>query len=238
MSKFKVLATKKLDASLEEHAKQKNIELTQIEFISVQPILSEEKLKEVQYWAMAGKRNVAFTSANAVKIVDELLHPHDTALVTEWKIFCLSGRTRQMVMNAHLLKHDIIAESANARSLAEEIVASEVKEIVFFCGNRRRDELPDLLKRHGVAVHEVIVYETIERPVVVSGEFDVVIFFSPSAVESFFSCNRLPALTVCVAIGETTAKSIAEYTTNKVITSAVQDAEAVLNTAIEYLNKY
>jgi uroporphyrinogen-III synthase len=237
MLKFKVLSTKQLDPSLAEQAREKNIELSQVEFISVRPIVSEQKLKEVQSWGMAGAQCVVFTSAHAVKIVDELLHPHDTVLVTEWKIFCLSGRTRQAVMNAQVLKHEITAESVNATSLAEKIVANEVKEIVFFCGNRRRDELPDLLKKHGLIVHEVIVYETIEQPVIVTEEFDAVIFFSPSAVESFFSCNHLPAQTVCVAIGETTAKAIATYATNKVITSAAPEQEAVLNTAFKYLNK-
>jgi uroporphyrinogen-III synthase len=237
MSKHKVLATKKLDRTLAIRAKEKNIELTELELISIRPVSTEEKLKEVQAWAMAGNQNVAFTSAHAVTIVDQFLHPHDTALVTEWKIFCLSGRTRDAVIKAEVLKHEITAQADNARLLAEQIILSGVKEIIFFCGNRRRDDLPDILKKNGVAVREVVVYETIEQPVAVQGDFDGVMFFSPSGVESFFSCNKLPATTVCFAIGETTGQSISRHAANKVITSPVPEPEALLDLAADYLER-
>ncbi|HWJ89520.1 MAG TPA: uroporphyrinogen-III synthase [Flavisolibacter sp.] len=230
------MSTRQLDPSLVELAKQQGIEITEIEFISIHPISTEDKLKEVQAWAMAAESYAAFTSAHAVTSVDKFLHQHHTVLATDWKIFCLQGRTKQAIMNAAVLNRDIVGEAANATSLARLIVSKGVKEIIFFCGDKRRDELPDTLKKQGVMVHEVVVYETRERPAEIRDGFDAVLFFSPSAVESFFSRNQLPARTVCFAIGDTTAQSISKHTANKVLTSGIPEQEAVVNLAASYLN--
>lgn len=111
-----------------------------------------------------------------------------------------------------------MATANTARALAGTIIGHGVQEVVFFCGNRRRDELPRLLQEHGIGVHEITVYETRDIPAPALADPDAILFFSPSAVGSFFSVNSIGPKTVCFAIGSTTAAAIADYTDNKIIT--------------------
>jgi uroporphyrinogen-III synthase len=235
MRRFKILSTKKLEPSLIERAEKLGIAILEQEFISVKPIWSEEKLREVRMWAMAGKGYVAFTSAHAVTAVDNSLCDADVLIATEWKIFCLSGKTKEALDKALALKKDIAGEAQNAAGLAQKIIEQGVRELVFFCGNKRRNELPELLKASGVLVHEVMVYETYGIASLVNPDMDGILFFSPSAVESFFSINRLPATVVCFAIGKTTADSIAAHTGNKVVISGSPGQEGVLAAVEDYI---
>lgn len=232
MAKHKVLSTKKLEPSLIEQAREKDIEIIEQEFISVSLIDSEEKFNEVISYADPKQRridNIAFTSANAVKALGKFVFRKNTYYVCSWKIFCLSGKTQEELSKPYGNTIGKISNTeADAKSLAKKIIEHKEKEIVFFCGNKRRDELPNILKKAGIKVHEVIVYETVETPAIVTDDFDAVLFFSPSAVQSFFSVNQLKKHTVCFAIGETTADSIADFTDNKIIISESPGQEMML----------
>src|SRR5258706_1301228 len=177
MANYKILSTKKLLPSLVEEAKQNNIEIDEQEFITVKPIWKEEKLNEIIELAKAGKEYIVFTSSHAVNAVDKYFHESDVFYSTDWKIFCLSGQTKDAVLNASLLKNDIIDAADNAGELAKKILEHNVKEIIFFCGNKRRAELRMILNEAGVIVNEVIVYETIETPVFATDGFDGILFF-------------------------------------------------------------
>ncbi len=217
MAKYKVLSTKKLSPLLIEESKQNSIQIIEQEFISVQPIITKEKCKEVLDLAKSGKEYVAFTSANAVTPFYEYLHQHDTYFVVGWKIFCLAGKTKEAVLNSLLPEKNIISTAENAKVLSQKIIEHGVKEIIFFCGNKRRDDLPNILKDAGIIVHEVVVYETIEIPAVATKDIDAILFFSPSTVASFFTINKLNSKCVCFAIGQTTANTIIDFADNKII---------------------
>jgi uroporphyrinogen-III synthase len=219
MVKYKVLSTKKISPLLVEEAKEDNIEIIEHPFICVEPITTKEKVKQLTELANSGKEYIAFTSSNAVTSL-EFLHECNTVYNNSaaWKIFCLEGKTKEAVLNSSIPKKNIIASAENAKALAHTIIECGVKDIIFFCGNKRRNDLPEILKIAGVTVHEAVVYETVETPAIMPNDIDGILFFSPSAVHSFFSVNKLGSKTVCFAIGKTTAGSIAEFTENKIIT--------------------
>ena len=236
MSSYKILSTKKLSTSLKEEAKQKGIDILEEEFIEIKSLYTEEKHKEVLPWIMyPASIAVVFTSRNAVNSALEHLNSHDTYYVPDqWKIFCLEGATKDAV-HEHAFDNQVIDTAADATALAKKIIANgNFKKVVFFCGNKRRDELPELLKENGIEVNEVVVYETIETPAIISQELDAVLFFSPSAVKSFFSANTLSKKTTCFAIGATTAKAITGYTDNRVITSDQPTPEMMMASAWFY----
>jgi uroporphyrinogen-III synthase len=131
-------------------------------------------------------------------------------------------------------KNKIVDTAENASGLAKKIIENGVQELVFFCGDRRRDELPTILSGSGIVVEEIIVYRTIETPVTQTGNLDGVMFFSPSGVQSFFSVNQLNKNTVCFAIGETTASIIRDYTDNKIITSEFPRQQSLTATVAFY----
>src|SRR5215207_7684897 len=177
MATYKVLSTKKLLSTLVEAAKGSEIELTEQEFISVCPIWTKEKVKEVLDIISAGKAgNVVFTSANAVTPFEQYLHQFDTYYVVDWQIYCLSGRTMEAIRKAWYFQKNIVDSAPNAKELAEKIIASGVRELVFFCGDKRREELPELLSKAAIKVHEVVVYETIPTPVVATEDLNGILF--------------------------------------------------------------
>jgi len=221
---FKVLSTKKLEPSLVETAKQSRIEIIEKEFISITPIRNKETFERITQLIQKGINTIVLTSSNAIEVLESYIKND----VIDWKIFCLSGKTKEAVANTEILGADIIGEAKNATELAKEIIRQGVKEVIFFSGNKRRNELPAILKDADVTVNEVVVYETVETPVIVSEDVDGILFFSPSAVQSFFSVNQLKGDTVCFAIGETTANSIADFTGNKIVVSEAPSQEMML----------
>ncbi len=234
MAKHKVLSTKKLEPSLIEQAKEHDIEIVEQEFISVNPVRNQETFERIQSFINEKKLNIALTSANAVDVLNSYMHVSGAYYIVDWNIFCLSGKTKEAVLNALLLKKNIIGEAVNASELANKIIKQGVKEIIFFCSNKRRDELPTALKNANIKVHEVVLYETAETPMVMDNDFDAVLFFSPSGVQSFFSSNELHQDTVCFAIGRTTATSIATFTKNKIIKSPGPDTKLMIEEMINH----
>jgi uroporphyrinogen-III synthase len=228
MAKHKVLSTKKLEPSLIGQAKENDIEIIEQEAIKTNPILSKEKWQEIFQLIESKKEFIVFTSSNAVLSVKKYLNEYINPFQTNWKIFSLSGKTKETLEENTEDFGTIISTVDNSKTLAEKIVDAKVDEVIFFCGNKRRDELPNILKEAGIKVHEVVVYETIETPIIVNDDFDAILFFSPSAVQSFFSVNQLKNNTACFAIGATTANSIASFTDNKIIVSELPSQEKML----------
>lgn len=237
MAKHKVLSTKKLEPSLIEQAKEHDIEIIEQEFISIKPISDKETLDKIVSLVNQGIHNVAFTSANAIDSLNSYMHVGNSYLATKWNVFCLSGKTKEAVSNALLLNKKILADASNATELANRIIKLGVKEIIFFCSNKRREELPVALKNANIKVHEIILYETTETPIVVDNDFDAILFFSPTGVQSFFSSNELDESAICFAIGRTTATSIATFTQNQIIKSQAPDPKIMVHEVIEHFKK-
>jgi uroporphyrinogen-III synthase len=232
-NRFKLLSTKKLNPSLVKQLDQFNIELTELEFISITPIHNEEIQQQIIAFA-ARENTIVLTSKNAVEVLDQYVNVGGVNSSIGWNIFCLSGATKEAVLNAANLNNNIVAVADNATDLAKEITGHNIEEVIFFCGNKRRDNLPETLRKSGIMVHEVVLYETEATPQTATGNFDAILFFSPSAVESFFSLNQLSEGTVCFAIGNTTADTITNYTRNKVIISESPGQEILLSSVQLY----
>ena len=230
MTRYKVLSTKKLDPLLIDEAKQAHIEILEQEFISTRPITGKEKWDEVFECIKGKSEYVVFTSANAVNAVKKYLHPYVNFETVDWKVFCLSGKTKEAVESIPELSRSVVDTAPDAAALAKKIIEHKIRKLVFFCGSLRRDELPAILKHEGVDVHEVVVYTTVETPVKIDAHIDAILFFSPSAVNSFFSVNQIKPQTVCFAIGQTTANALRETTDNEVIVSNSSSQEGIIKT--------
>jgi uroporphyrinogen-III synthase len=224
MKKIKVLSTKKLKPLLIDEVKEKGIEITEHEFINIVPIDFKPSHK-----LMSESRDatVIFTSRNAVVNING---------IEIQNVYCLSGSTKTAV-EEKFPSATIVGTADNAKDLSEEIIEAGLKEVLFFCGHNRRDELPSILKKAGVTVQEVVVYETIETPVAVSNDFDAVLFFSPSAVSSFFQKNQLQDDKVCFAIGGTTADAIKNFAANEIRVSKATTQESILSDLEEFFKK-
>jgi uroporphyrinogen-III synthase len=239
--KYRILCTRPLRNSSITVAGEGGIHIDVKDFIQIKPLPNEA------LWGTENMQRVfapdavqVFTSAKAVKILEKYyIHQSDTMYVLRGvKVCCISGKTRQLLESPDaLFDCKILAAAAYGKELAEAIIQlGDITSVNFFCGNQRRDELPDTLKAAGITVHEYVIYENIPTPEVIANDYDGIFFFSPSAVKSYFSANKLLPGTVCFTIGKTTAATLREYTDNKIIISTGIDEESMVQTAIFYFN--
>lgn len=216
---YSILSTKKLDPSIQLQLKQEGYHLIEEELINVTHDISTETAENIKN--LNADDVLVFTSANAVEAVK-----HHIDVYAAFKIFCISGKTRETIED--VLPNAIIVDIASyGEKLAEKVVASGVRQIAFLCGNIRRDELPAILSKNNITVNEITVYQTTETPKRINDDFDAVLFFSPSAVKSFFSANQLKTHVVCFSIGTSTAATIKEHSTNKIIIADAPTQEAL-----------
>ena len=225
-----ILSTRPVSETLVAEAFSKNIRIDSLSFIETTPVETVEVQQEIEL-AANQMATVVFTSMNAVDAVTGMLD----GFVPEWNIYCMGYATKERVRN--YFGEDAIAGTGdNAAELADEIIENkEPEEVVFFCGNRRRDELPDKLKKSKIEVNEIIVYQTENTQHKISKTYDGILFFSPSAVESFFAVNKLPEHTILFAIGQTTKETVGKFCKNKVVVSKLPGKDQLVEQAIEYL---
>lgn len=228
-----ILSTRPLAHPVMEKAKTKNVQVDVESFIEtkniIEPVLAERICRLATQDIAA-----VFTSMNAAEAIIDCLEANE--IVPDWTIYSLGGLTHTIIKN-YFGGFDIIAEATNATELAKAIVEDLPEEVYFFCGNQRREELPALLKKEGIEVNEVIVYETIETPVKIDKKYNGILFFSPSAAKSFFSINNIHDDTVLFAIGATTAQALKQLSKNKVLVGSVPNKEHLAESAIDYFTR-
>lgn len=230
-NKIHILSTRPAGGALISEAAQNDIIIDEISFINTQEIISdkiEKKIKELLYQNITA----VFTSMNAVDAVGKYI-----SAKTSWKIFCTGNTTKKSVQKI-FGEENISGTADSAIYLAEKIIDnSSIKKIVFFCGDQRRDELPDKLKENGIEVEELVVYKTIETPKILTKQYDGILFFSPSAVKSFFSKNFITQNMQVFAIGTTTANAIKLFTHQPVIIAEIPGKENLINLVIKHFSK-
>ena len=230
-NKALLLCTTDLSPSVVDTAAKRDVLIDVFPFIQVKPRVNE-KLNEQISRLSSEFHTTVFTSGNAAKSVIEKLESKP-----DWKIYCTSGTTRKII--SEFFGSSAIKDTENdALLLAEKIIADAPGKIIFFCGDHRRDELPAKLAAHHIPVTEIIVYETSLTPKQVSKNYNGILFFSPTAATSFFSVNEIKKDTILFAIGNTTAKAIAQHCQNKIIVSESPVKETLVNNCVAYFQKH
>jgi len=223
-----ILCTRLLPQSIIAKAGDSGIKIDVVPFIKTEAVTDKVTIEQIQELT-SKKITVVFTSVNAVEaVIPNLLSKPD------WDIYCMGGITREKVLS-FFTENSIKKTARNAANLAEKIIAANIQQqIIFFCSNHRLDNLPVLLRAYGTHFQEVVVYNTIETPHLVEDNYDAVIFFSPSAVHSFFAANTIATDVILFAIGKTTAATIETYVSNEVIASEWPGQEQLIDQVINY----
>ena len=228
-NKIFILSTRPIGDPLINESKHQNIEIDILSFIETVPIRSIEVQQEIEN-ALLKSSAVVFTSMNAVEAVANELDGHQP----DWRIYSIGNTTRQLVKK-YFGEEAIAGSAESAAELAELIVEEDNSDdIFFFCGEQRRDELPDILRSNDIDVNEIVVYQTIQVKHKIEKTYHGILFFSPSAVQSFFSNNKISDQTILFAIGNTTATEIKKYTNNKIITGDEPGKENLVTEMIRY----
>ncbi len=213
----RILSTKKLSKALKKKFSDAKIELVEKNFIQT---------KSISFETPQLNDYLVFTSKQAVKSVLK----SDVKNVHSISCLCVGSKTRNFLEK----KGFTVIESADYAEDLIQIIDSKYKSssFTFFCGNIRKNTIPNYFQQNKIAYNETIVYETKLKPHQIKEPFDGVLFFSPSGVNSFLEKNSLKNR-ICFCIGTTTAKALENRTKNIVIASQ-PTVEHVINEVIKY----
>ena len=164
--------------------------------------------------------NVIITSKNGV---EALLDNFTKEELNFKNIFCVGRRTKKMIQQKI---GPVNHTEKNAERLAEYL-SKEMKgnSVTYFCSDLRLDTLSKILTENKIEVNEVEAYKTMYSPELVSESIDGVMFYSPSAVNSYLQKNTTDKVAFC--IGASTAKEAQKYF-EKVEVAQIPTVESVI----------
>lgn len=221
MSQISILSTKTLSAEQRQVFLDSNFDLLEQDFIEVKNNIFE--LNSIN-------PNLIFSSQNAVL---SLMEQSGWEILKSKPVFCVGIKTKDL-LELNGFKVDVYMDYAS--ELAEIITLIYNKEsYTFLSGNLRRETLPSALKNAGITFNEIEVYQTSLAPFKISAEekFDGILFFSPSAVESYLTNNKIKN-EVCFCIGTTTASALEAKKIKQIIIPEIPTIEDVIEGVIEY----
>ena len=216
---IQILSTKTLLDNQREALTNANLNVVEVDFIETKS----------QAFELNGiNDNLIFTSQNAVQSF--LLDPKSEELKTK-NVFCVGLKTKILLSESGF---NVIAYTGYAADLAEIITLIYANEsYTFFSGNLRRETLPEALKEAKVKFNEIQVYETTLTPQKIETSVDAIMFFSPSAIESYLKENKIKNET-CFCIGTTTSSALEGITKNIVIADQPTIEDVIEEVIAEY----
>jgi len=218
----RILSTKKLSKAVKKKFSDAKIELVEKNFIQT---------KSISFETPQPKDYFIFTSKQAVKSVLK----SDVKNVHSISCLCVGSKTKRFLEK----KGFSVIESADYAEDLIQIIDSKYKSnsFTFFCGNIRKNTIPNYFQQNKIAYNEIVVYETKLKSHQVKEKFDGVLFFSPSGVNSFLENNTLENKT-CFCIGTTTAKALENIPRilghKNIIIASQPTVENVINEVIKY----
>lgn len=225
-----IFATRELPEAAAAKLIEAGFKLDQFDFIKVNTQYEEGSfLKRLNNPDSQAR---VFTSKNAVRALAELLEKNPTELCKK-KNFTVGIKATERLAELGIKAN---VRSDNAMILAQIIARNaDVKAVDFFCGDQALDDLPEYLASKNIKVNKEIVYHTELVHEKVSTElFDALLFFSPSAVYSFFKKNQVNCKTPAFCIGATTAEAVRRRCENPRIIAHQPSIDGVVDRVIEY----
>ena len=190
---MRLLSTKNVSKSFKDELNQSGISLKEHPMIQIVPI--QFKISQVN-------SALIFTSQNAVNIAFE--SADILRKIKDKNCFCVGEKTKA-----------VLKMCQNASDLSNFLIENYRKEsFSFFCGKQRMKEIETSLNKYGIALNIHEIYQTNFTSKHFKTYFDGILFFSPSAVSSYFTKNTWAIDTHGFCLGSTTAKKLSQFTSN------------------------
>ena len=218
---IRILSTKKLQPNQKQFLLNADFRLIEADFIQI----------EFQPFQLNSSFDyLIFTSQNAVLSV---LKNENSVILKDKICFCVGIKTKQL-----LEENGFKVE--NSFDYADDLVDYLLKnhsdkKFTFFSGNLRRDTIPTAFQKSNIIFEEVEVYKTVLTPHKIDNQIDGILFFSPSAVQSYLKENPI-SNEICFCIGTKTAAEIEKNTKNIVIANR-PTIENVIIQSINYFKE-
>lgn len=218
MKKINLLSTKKLHSREHQIFSPTHFVLIEEDFITIE-LLDFQREEQADM--------LLFTSKNAVLSV---LQNEKIALLKQKNCICVGEKTKEL-----LVKNGFqVLDFAHYADDLVQVISEKYSHFSFsfFCGNLRRDVLPDFFKQNQIKFEEIQVYDNKLTPHKITEPVDAILFFSPSGVMSFLKENNL-GNQLCFCIGKTTAEALQPYT-DKIILSKKPTISSVLEEVVGF----
>jgi len=214
----RIIATRKLEANYKQCLLKANVEVIDVDFIEIQH--TPEALTAINEY-------ILFTSKNAV---DAIVHQPEFDTLKKHPCCCVGSKTADKL---NQLGFNLVAEADYATALVEILDKHfKSKSFTFFSGNIRSEVLPFFFTQHKIQWNEYVVYQTKFTSHTIKTPTDALLFFSPSAVQSYLMKNKI-GTAVCFCIGTTTAKALESHTQN-IIVAKKPTIENVVSHCVNY----
>ena len=214
MLEFRLLSTKCLSVEQQNRLIQTGVSYSCWDFIKSTP---------TNFKANPENKSLIFSSQNAVKSVFNQFRFSGN------NCYCVGGKTQKLLEENG---QKVVKMTQNASILADFILKNTKKEpFLFFTGNQRMPVIEAAFARENRSLEVVETYTSSAQPKAM-GNYDAVLFYSPSGVESYLQNNSL-ADSTSFAIGETTAQSLKKYTDN-IITATQPTIEHLIAAVGKY----
>jgi len=217
-----ILSTKVLSKDLREQLISNHIAIQEEDFISI-------AYNQVDLKSHALDHVVLITSKN---VILSLLDSNLINVLEGKEIYCVGNSIPKL-----LEPYGILVQQSfqNAKTLGGFIIQQSFKSVTFLRGNKSRPELPQLLIDHGVLLKQYELYTTRLTPKKMDQSFDGLLFFCPSAVESYLTHHRINNEQI-ICIGQTTASAVQPYA-NHIMIADHQKVSSVIQKTIELFQK-
>ncbi|RTY95973.1 uroporphyrinogen-III synthase [Flavobacterium sp. GT3R68] len=221
MSQTSILSTKTLSTEQRQVFLDANFDLLEEDFIEIKNNIFElNKIND----------NLIFSSQNAVL---SLIEQNGWEFLKTKPVFCVGIKTKEL-LESHGFTVDVYLDYASELAEIITLIYNKVS-YTFLSGNLRKETLPEALKSAGITFNEIEVYQTTLAPFKISDEenFDGIMFFSPSAVESYLTNNKIKN-EVCFCVGTTTALALETKKIKNIVIAETPTIEEVILGVIEY----
>ena len=225
-NKIHIVSTRKIEADLKQMASEKNIIISDFDFLNYEYIQSQDIINLLS----DNTAPLIFSSQHAVKAILQLLTKNNLQLKSK-SCYTIEGVTENLALKNGFT---ILGSAKDSNLLANKIIEQKRDRLIFCCGNIRLNNLKDILIKNKIELLELEVYKKTLTPHKLHNNFDGIMFFSPSQIDSFLKTNSLSIDTPSFCIGNTTANYLKSKNHLNFIISKNQSVKSVIETAIIY----
>ena len=203
---MRLLATKILAPEFKERLIQQDFSVIEYPFIKIRPLPFPKDTFQ---------KHIILTSQHATQLLLEQASFYSQ--LNDYRFFCVGEKSAKM-LKAQKAR---VLEIAPSASVLAETIRQSYSDYAFSycCGHKRLSIIETQLGKAKIILHIQELYNTILNPKQIKTTLDGILFYSPSAVESYLLKNKIDQAH-CFCIGTTTAKKVRQYTQNYSVAKA------------------